>query len=39
MTVGLSSPQWIKLDVNLANSLHLVLAVEFFEVEALLSFT
>jgi len=31
--------QWIKLDVILANSLRLVLAVEFFEVEALLSFT
>jgi len=39
MTVGLSSPQWIKLDANLANSLRLVLAVEFFEVETLLSFT
>jgi len=38
MTVGLSSPQWIKLNANLANSLYLVLAVKFFEGKALLSF-
>jgi len=39
MTIGLSSPNGSNIDAILASTLRLVLAVESFEVEALLSLT